>query len=128
MDRSGPPPAVEMLFFGNDAERLVVRADFQPERRRELAPGSEFRLDFGPGRPAATCRWTGGERLEASNCQVAFDHVLEVAVPLAALGLAPGDDCAFRAELVLAGAGAGVGVERHPAEGEIRFALSVPEP
>jgi hypothetical protein len=124
MDRSGPPPAVEMLFFGNDAERLVVRADFQPERRRELAPGSEFRLVFGPGRPAAVCRWTGGGRLEATNCQVAFDHVLEVAVPLAALGLAVGEDCAFRAELVLAGAG----VERHPADGEIRFTLSVPEP
>jgi len=130
MDRSGPPPLVEMLFFGNDAANLYVRADFHAGRREELAAGARLTLLAGPpgkgpadaGR-APACLWTSPDRVEASGCRAALDHILEVAVPLDALGLAPGADCALGVELQLPGGA----VEAIPQEGRIRFALAGPE-
>ncbi len=132
MDRSGPPPLVEMVFFGNDAEHLFVRADFQAERREELAAGTELRLLAGKASDEAAapasgvrseapgCRWTTPDRIEARNCRAVFDLTLEMAVSLAALGLAPGDDCSLALEVVRPDGT----LERFPNEGAIRFELS----
>jgi alpha-amylase/alpha-mannosidase (GH57 family) len=123
MDHSGAP-LVTHLLFGNSAADLLVRVDFAESRRGEFSAELDLRLEFSAPRkaelvvrgfagPEPVCLLDGRPAGRA-----AWDHVLELAVPRAALGLAPGTECAFAAEVLRAGQR----LERVPADGELRFA------
>jgi hypothetical protein len=141
MDRSGPPPVIDKVFFGNDDAHLFLRADFGSERRAELAPHAELRVVFtAPRALVVVCPFAAHRRMPAADCRWALDHVLEIAVPLASLGLSAGSDCAFHIELrgpglkatgaaepLEDGAEVPEAVERAPHEGEIRFAALGPD-
>jgi hypothetical protein len=123
MDRSDLP-LIGCVFFGAGAEDLFLRVDFTEARRAEVDAGLELRVAFEAPREAAlTVRGltagAPGVFLDGTPAgRAAWDHVLEVAVPRSALGLGPGGECAFSAELVRAGES----LERVPADDLLRFA------
>ncbi len=104
MDRSAAP-LVGRLFFGAGAGELFLRADFTESRRAEIDDRLDLHLVFSAPREAElTVRGFAGDApqvfLDGSPAgRLAWGHVLELAVPRAALDLGPGAECAFFAEL-----------------------------
>ena len=125
MDRSGPP-LVDRVFFGAGGGDLLLRVDFTASRRKEIGPRTEVRFEFaGPREAALTVRGLGSR--EGPNLlldgkpdgRAAWGNVLELAVPLPALGLAPGAECSLRVEVT----SVGESLQRVPADDLLRFKL-----
>jgi hypothetical protein len=117
---------VDRVFFGAGGGDLLLRVDFTASRRKEIGPRTEVRFEFaGPREAALTVRGLGSR--EGPNLlldgkpdgRAAWGNVLELAVPLPALGLAPGAECSLRVE-VTAG---GESLQRVPADDLLRFKL-----
>ena len=134
------PPVLTLVQFGFDREHLYVRLDGRRPLADLLAEGHEFSLKFV--QPAgvrlsvrkaagALAVWwdqqAGGRgRVEAARssagsgrAQVAAGTVLEIAVPMADLGVRAGDPLAFFVAVYDA---AGHEVERHPVHRAIETA------
>ena len=126
------PPVVTRVQFGFGAQALYVRLDGPQPMAGQLAAGYEFTLAFleppglkitakssaDPQRPIMDVMLTNtmtapiAEALAPSRAVAADD--LDFAVPLAALGIAPGAPVSF-AVLVSRPTGGGVAaIERHP--------------
>jgi alpha-amylase/alpha-mannosidase (GH57 family) len=133
----GQASIVSLVQFGFGDERLFVRVDGQRPLVDLLAGGQGLSLDFVTphgirfsvrqqfGRLTATYwrrRATDAEWVErgAGGSAVAAGSVLELALPLADLGLVPGQPVAFFVTI-----DADVEVERHPADRPIE--LTVPD-
>ncbi|MHC4914288.1 MAG: alpha-amylase/alpha-mannosidase [Planctomycetota bacterium] len=125
MDRSGPP-LVDRVLFGSGREDLFLRVDFTASRREEVGPDLEVRFEIAAPREAALAvRGLSPEGqpqifLDGEPAgRVAWDNVLELAVPLPQLGLAPGGECALRLAVV----SGGESLQRVPADDLLRFTL-----
>jgi alpha-amylase/alpha-mannosidase (GH57 family) len=124
MDRS-EVPIVERVFFGFGPRRVFFRVDFSEARRGDLDVDTELRLAFSaPGRAALLVRGLAAGRPEvfldgAPAGEGAWDHVLELAVDRAALGLSAGGQCALTLQLLRDGQE----LERVPASDQLRFAV-----
>jgi alpha-amylase/alpha-mannosidase (GH57 family) len=123
-----PPAVLTLVQFGFDRTRLYVRLDGSRPLAEVLAGGAECSLKFirpegvrlsvraEHGRVSWRYETTGGDRavnepLSAGGVEAAAGRVLELAVPLADLGLAAGDRVAF---FVAVSDAAGSELEHHP--------------
>jgi hypothetical protein len=133
-------PLVRRIQFGFDADRLYVRVDAHAAMIDALADGEprDISLTFvSPPQVRFTCRQTAGrltgvlERDPAAaspgledapqGVSVAAGAILEIAIPVAALGVGPGQEVTF----FVAIGRRGVEVERHPADHPIQ--VTVPD-
>jgi alpha-amylase/alpha-mannosidase (GH57 family) len=125
MDRSGLPLAVSVLF-GVSADEFLFRVDFAEPRRAELDTSCRLRLSFSaPRGVVAEVRDLTARAPEplldgVPAGRAALDHVLELALPRSALGLAPGTECALWAELLR---GDEI-LERMPDSEQLRFTVA----
>jgi alpha-amylase/alpha-mannosidase (GH57 family) len=125
---------LQSIWFGFDAERLLVRVDTDggPARER-LAECDRLRLGFvdpadyevvvmGPSahHPVAYLNHGGRPLANGTTVQVATDTILELSVPFSRLDLEAGDPLRFYVELVQGDAS----LDRAPREGI--FELVVP--
>ncbi len=110
---------VRSIRFGFDAANLLVRIDLAEPARQALNDGIEFDLAFvephavrvsiESGRGTVTARFQRREpsgawvTVDGSRIRVGADEVIEVAVPLKALGLAPHAPVSFFVALTRAG-------------------------
>jgi hypothetical protein len=131
------PPMVTLVQFGFDAERLYVRLDASRRMAEVLADGFELSLKFlrpeglrfsvrqADGRLRASY-WTrtadpaGWRERGAGGAVAAAATVLEAALPLADLGLRPGDPVSFFVAVYDAESRE---IERHPANRPIEVAV-----
>jgi hypothetical protein len=134
-----PAAAVSLVQFGFDAERLFVRVDVPGRAIDVLGSGRELSLKFvnpfgvrfsvrqDEGRLSASF-WDrlSGEphwaRRGAGGATIAAGTILELAIPLADLGVAAGGMTAFFVAVYDVGGGE---LERHPANRPIE--LTVPD-
>jgi alpha-amylase/alpha-mannosidase (GH57 family) len=122
-------PALSVLRFGFDRERLYVRLDGRDRIADLLADGHEISLKFlTPAGVRFSASMTGGtlefgfwdrqaeapywRRRGPGGATLAVGRVLEASIPFADLGLASGDRVAFFVAVYGAG---NVELERHPA-------------
>ena len=102
------------IWFGFDAERLLIRVDAEggPARER-LAEADRLRIGFvdpaeseilvmdpAAPRPIAYLNRPGYPMVNGTTVQVATGSILELAVPFARLDLSPGDPVRFYVELL----------------------------
>jgi len=125
---------VKEVYFGSDGARLYVRADFCPGFEQELAgmearltaqplDGSEtssIEIQFSPG-AAHIARMKLANDGEDAEC--AMVRVLEAAVPLAALGVAPGHGVRFQFSIWQGG----LPLEAVPQSGWLELRTTEPE-
>jgi len=124
---------LQTVWFGFDADRLLVRVDAEggPARER-LGEAGRVRIGFieptgveieverlGGFKPVATVR-RGGQPVGIA--EVAVGKIFELAAPFSTLGLAPGDPIKFYIEVV----DGDRSLDRAPREGVLE--LSVPGP
>lgn len=112
----------QAIWFGNDAANLYIRLDLaeinQATLELELADPHPaiIRIPIAPNRTAESAtRILSDGTEEPFPARIAVADVLEAAIPLAGLGLRPGDTAHFSAKLIRAG----IILERHPAEGSL---------
>ncbi len=101
------------VWFGFDAERLLIRVDTEggPARER-LAEADRLRIGFvdpaeteivvmepAAARPVAYLNRAGCPSINGDTVQVATGSILELAVPFARLDRAPGDPIRFYVEV-----------------------------
>jgi alpha-amylase/alpha-mannosidase (GH57 family) len=133
------PPVVRCVGFGSDANRLYIRVDGHGGMLHALADGREVSVAFAApaerrfvvrsvdGRLRSTFLEPGGSATPAANpdmprgASVAAGGILEIAIPLDAIGAQAGDVITF---YVTVGHG-DVEVERHPADQPIQ--VTVPD-
>lgn len=126
----------QCVWFGFDAQRLLVRVDTEggPARER-LATADRLRIGFvdpveteilvmepGLPQPIAYLNRAGRQSANGTTVQVATGAIFELAVPFARLDLNPGDPIRFYVELYQGDAS----LDRAPREGI--FELAVPSP
>ena len=130
---SASTPLLAQIIFGYDRESLCVRVDPHDEPLVRAGPPTTGRtkrvaLSFTEPRgpvlvvergPPVNLRVEGAWPTQAPKADAAWGDVLEVRLPLAALGLAPGKEVAFFVE---AEGGTGA-AERFPRAGALHFAL-----
>lgn len=117
--------AISRVLFGNDDRYLYLHIELAPDDAPEIAirfhQPEETEIRTGPlRRPASQplhISKPGSARITAGL--VAFDDVLELAVPLDSLGVTPGS----AVSLQLAVLQNGIELERHPATSSIEFPL-----
>jgi alpha-amylase/alpha-mannosidase (GH57 family) len=112
------PPLLQLVHFGFDRERLFVRLDAARRIADLLADGWTFTVTFlEPTALRLAIRYTQGRLSQAWSptalalVHVAAGSVLELAVPLAALGTVPGGRLSF---FVAISDTTGAEIERHP--------------
>jgi alpha-amylase/alpha-mannosidase (GH57 family) len=120
------------VFFGFDADRLMVRFDTSQIATEDLAQVDEIRLRFvepagfevritGLKKSSPKARLFQGEKAVAKQTlEVAIDHVFELTVPFAGFGLTIGDPIHFHVDVI----SDGKSVDRAPSEGALE--LTVP--
>jgi hypothetical protein len=126
----------QCVWFGFDAQRLLVRVDTEggPARER-LATADRLRIGFvdpveseilvmepALPQPIAYLNRAGRQSANGTTVQVATGAIFELAVPFARLDLNPGDPIRFYVELYQGDAS----LDRAPREGI--FELAVPSP
>lgn len=105
---------VKELYYGTDGERLFLRADFHPGAEQALSD-MEARITVQAGDPCQTSflairfdhgklettelKLAGAPDARACAVECAFHSVLEVGIPLAALGVQPGGALRFQLSL-----------------------------
>lgn len=110
------------IWFGNDASQLYIRIDLS--EINDVTLEIEFvdprpatiQIPVAPGLKATTVLRVhpDGSR-ETIPARIAIADVLEVAIPLASLGLCPGDSAPFCVRLLRGD----IVLERHPVEGSL---------
>jgi hypothetical protein len=126
----------ECVWFGFDAQRLLIRVDTEggPARER-LGKADRLRIGFvdpveceivvmepGRPRPITYLNCAGRQLANGTTVQVATGAILELALPFARLELNPGDPIRFYVELHQGDSS----LDRAPREGV--FDLTVPSP
>jgi alpha-amylase/alpha-mannosidase (GH57 family) len=98
---------VKEVYFGSDGKRLYLRADFHPGQEPEL-PGVEARLTAQPLNGGETSFieiqfLPGSAHItrtklvhDGEGAECAMVRILEAAVPLSAIGVAPGEGVRFQ--------------------------------
>ena len=92
---------VKELQFGTDGGSFYLRLDFHSGYEREL-PGMQVKLKLEPARVVTIGFQHGGANIldtTAPDVACAFARILEVRVPLAALGVQNGDPVRFQCSL-----------------------------
>ncbi len=125
---------IEQVYFGFDAERLLIRFDAHGAVRDRLSDVDGLRVAFlepegfellitGPGTARPTARLFHNDvPVSAPGVQAAAETILEVAIPWRSLAVATGTALHFYAELFQEEQP----IERVPQEGAIE--TSVPSP
>jgi len=127
---------LQQIWFGFNAERLLIRVDTATGRARDdLADVDRLRIGFvdpadweilvedpSQARPRATIRRLDEPPCDASVVEAATERIVELSAPFSRLGLEPGSPIRFYVEL-LAGENS---LDRAPREGI--FELTVPPP
>ena len=113
MHRSDRPPSILTLVqFGFDRERLYVRLDGVRPFTELLGEGFRVSLKFlDPPGVRLLVRSQVGEPVGVAGARAAAGTILELALPLTALGLAPGRPVAF---FVVISDADGAHLETHP--------------
>ncbi len=105
-ERSGSMHGKKFLFaeaqYGSDGASLFLRLDFHPGHGEGLV-GMEARITAQPlggsDARAFTVRFTGSGAVGDSPVECAFARILEVKIPLEAVGVAPGAGVRFQFSL-----------------------------
>ena len=127
---------LEAVWFGFDAERLLIRVDTEGGPAREiLAEADRLRVGFvepseheivvntpDSNRPTGYLNHAGGMIANGTTIQASSDVIFEMAVPFARLEKRPGETIRFYVELQKGQAS----LDRAPREGI--FELVVPSP
>jgi alpha-amylase/alpha-mannosidase (GH57 family) len=127
---------LESVWFGFDAERLLIRVDTQGGPAREiLAEADRLRIGFvepsdreivvmGPetSKPIGSLNRAGGMIANGTTIDASTDAIFELGVPFARLELRPGDSIRFYVELERGE----TSLDRAPREGV--FELVTPSP
>jgi alpha-amylase/alpha-mannosidase (GH57 family) len=127
---------MSQVWFGFDAERLLLRVDAEGGSARErLAEADRLRVGFvdpaewevlvhapSDPRPTAYLNHAGATSGNGQTVDVAADRIFELAVPFGRLGLGAGEPVRFYVELLKGE----TSLDRAPREGI--FELSVPSP
>jgi alpha-amylase/alpha-mannosidase (GH57 family) len=127
---------LQCVWFGFDAQRLLIRVDTEGGPARELlAEADRLRIGFvdpvereivvmepAAPRPIAYLNHAGSPTANGTTVQVATDAIFELAVPFARLDIDPGDPIRFYVELYQGDSS----IDRAPREGI--FELAAPSP
>jgi alpha-amylase/alpha-mannosidase (GH57 family) len=126
---------LQSIWFGFNAERLMIRVDTEGPARQRLEVADRLRIGFvdphdweilvqapAQAHPVACINHRGRASSNGSTVEVATDRILELAAPFGRLGLKPGDLVRFYVELLAGDAS----LDRAPREGI--FELIVPSP
>lgn len=120
---------IREIFFGFDAERLLVRLDSARDAIEDFAQFDEIRLRFlapdavevrisGLAEGELKARLYRNDRVVArSGVEAACDQILELSIPFADLKVQPGDPLQFVVEALVGKSS----VERAPQEGSIEM-------
>jgi alpha-amylase/alpha-mannosidase (GH57 family) len=130
------PAPIKELYFGYSRQALLVRVDFDERARIALADFDALRLGFAEpagyqvlvstgrnGQPVGTRLLRHGTEAEATGIQVGIDHIAELAVPFARLGVQVGAPIQFWVD-VLEGRQSR---DRAPREGTINLTCPSPD-
>ncbi|HWE40726.1 MAG TPA: glycoside hydrolase family 57 protein [Isosphaeraceae bacterium] len=123
------------IWFGFDADRLLIRVDADGPARERLAAADRLRVGFvdpadwevvvdapAEPRPSARIQHAGARSGGGTAVEVAVDAILELAVPFGRLGLKADAPVRFYVELLSGDSS----LDRAPREGI--FELTVPSP
>ncbi len=122
----GRAPLARELRYGHDASSLYLRLDFEPHALEALS-GMEVRITVaaepGAARPVRLrLSEGGGVGCEPPEVSAAFRRILEVRLPYAALGIAPGQPANFQVSLWQQGLPMGY----LPAQGRLECGTAAP--
>jgi hypothetical protein len=113
------------LHFGNDAERFSLRLDFEKWEPVSLElrfhPPDGVLVQAGPLERNAigAIQIPSAGAAGRNGTQLAAGDLIELSIPLAELGLTPGEQVSFQLRIVRDG----IERERHPETGAIQFQL-----
>ena len=114
------PPVIELIRFGFDPGHFYLRIDAGREVRDLMAANHRLTIRVPPARACSEPQ-PGGDQL-TNGSQAAAGAVLEIAIPLADLGVTPGESMSF---VVTLSDPSGTELERHPEHQPIE--LRVPD-
>ena len=120
-----PPRPVDKIYFGNDESRFYLRCDFREweeiSLRIQFQQPEGYSIETGiiarSGVQEFTLRKPGGKAETHSSCAV--EDILELALPLAALGLSGEGRLAFQVKTFQGG----IERECYPEAAPIEFTL-----